>query len=173
VVGPHSPRVLSGSARHEKAKTLPPGVASCGLRTICTYDRSQLRSSLRQAHGAGSGEPGRRGSIEGRARYDQPEHQHCTLDWCRMRRAERGANLPFAPSRRVGTTFCGYRLAPVLRNFTFRCGMKTRLNHRRQRTPRFRSFCILRQWRGAAAADRSARASFGFAYYRRHSFTVW
>ena len=28
-------------------------------------------------------------------------------------------------------------------------------NHRRQRTPRFRSVCIPRQWRGAAAAERS------------------
>jgi hypothetical protein len=34
-----------------------------------------------------------------------------------------------------------------------------RPNHRRQRTPRVRPACILRQRRGAAAADRSAGAT--------------
>jgi len=34
-------------------------------------------------------------------------------------------------------------------------------NHRSQRTPRFRSVCILRQWRGAAAAERCLGGSFG------------
>ncbi len=35
--------------------------------------------------------------------------------------------------------------------------MRIERNHRRQRTPRVRPVCISRQWRGAAATDRSAK----------------